>query len=82
MFNVLSSPLNHTQTNQNKLLPLTHRGDFENKKNINQYKNINIYSRTTLKNINKNTNITNQLVNRSINKNLGRGEIASFHYLL
>jgi len=35
MFSVLGSPLNHTQTNQNKVMPLTYRVEFENKiKNI------------------------------------------------
>lgn len=31
MFPVLSSPLNHTQKNQNKVMPLTYRTEFENK---------------------------------------------------
>ena len=69
MFNVLSSPLNHTQTNQNKVMPLTYKVDFENKKNINKYKNINIHSEMTP----QHTNIANQVLNRSINKNLGWG---------
>lgn len=31
MIPVLSSPLNHTQKNQNKVMPLSYRIDFENK---------------------------------------------------
>ncbi len=38
MFPVLSSPLNHTQKNQNKVMPLAYRVEFENKiQNIEKY---------------------------------------------
>lgn len=43
MFPVLSSPLNHTQTNQNKVMPSTYRTEFENKiKNMEIENNRNI----------------------------------------
>ena len=53
MFSVLSSPLNHTQTNQNKVMPITYRREYENKikqmekiekMNIGENSKSNIYS--------------------------------------
>jgi len=58
MFSVLSSPLNHTQTNQNKVMPLTYRSEYENKikqmekNNVNVSENFNIYSGIQSKQIN------------------------------
>ena len=72
MFPVLSSPLNHTQTNQNKVMPSTYRAEFENKIKNMEKQNAEIE--------NKN-NISNMFYGMTgLKQNIGINYIHSYNY--
>lgn len=72
MFSVLSSPLNHTQTNQNKVMPSTYRREFENK-----LKNMEKENKTNEKENKMHPNIYGKL--RRENQNIGIQYIHSYN---